>query len=428
MIRRYFFLILVLLMYPFGAEAAQQTWTNGESLTSVRTKIQANDTDLYSQAATKWLSGKAYIANNNIVIHGGNAFTCTANHTAGSTTEPGVGASWATVWSYTGSAQFYTKSQVDTLLSGKVGTTGDETIAGVKTFSSSPVVPTPTTDMQVATKKYVDDNSGGASAINDLSDVDTSGKATGKILKFDASGNLIVGDDEIGAAGTGDITEVTAGTGLEGGGATGAVTVSLSAANVAAIAANSAKTTFPGFTSLVDDYSFTDNSTNWNASFGWGNHASAGYYKSGDNPTFGVITYGSLSSSAADGAHYLESSNTVALSSTATVGRLAWLSDRWWLANGTNWTTRYLLDSSMFGTGSGDVAEGDHTHTGVYEPADATILKDADIGSTVQAYDADLSDLADGSLTASKVGNGYYVADDCTAVSTPATGAICDEY
>lgn len=38
--------------------------------------------------------------------------------------------------------------------------TGDETIAGVKTFTSSPIVPTPTTDMQVATKLYVDTNSG----------------------------------------------------------------------------------------------------------------------------------------------------------------------------------------------------------------------------------------------------------------------------
>lgn len=35
--------------------------------------------------------------------------------------------------------------------------TGNETIADIKTFSSSPVVPTPTTNFQVATKKYVDD-------------------------------------------------------------------------------------------------------------------------------------------------------------------------------------------------------------------------------------------------------------------------------
>lgn len=40
--------------------------------------------------------------------------------------------------------------------------------------------------------------SGGASAIDDLTDVDTTGKATGKVLKFDASGNLVVGDDDTG--------------------------------------------------------------------------------------------------------------------------------------------------------------------------------------------------------------------------------------
>ena len=45
---------------------------------------------------------------------------------------------------------------------GAVMNTGDETIAGVKTFSSSPVVPAPKTDLQAATKKYVDDNAGGA--------------------------------------------------------------------------------------------------------------------------------------------------------------------------------------------------------------------------------------------------------------------------
>lgn len=42
-----------------------------------------------------------------------------------------------------------------------VALTGDQTVAGVKTFSSSPLVPAPTTDLQAATKKYVDDNAGG---------------------------------------------------------------------------------------------------------------------------------------------------------------------------------------------------------------------------------------------------------------------------
>lgn len=47
--------------------------------------------------------------------------------------------------------------------SGHVDTTGAETIAGVKTFSSIPVLPAsdPTTDNQAVRKKYVDDNSGG---------------------------------------------------------------------------------------------------------------------------------------------------------------------------------------------------------------------------------------------------------------------------
>lgn len=39
----------------------------------------------------------------------------------------------------------------------KVSLTGDETVAGIKTFSSSPIVPAPTTNFQTATKKYVDD-------------------------------------------------------------------------------------------------------------------------------------------------------------------------------------------------------------------------------------------------------------------------------
>ena len=42
-----------------------------------------------------------------------------------------------------------------------VQNTGNETVAGVKTFSSSPIIPAPSTDLQAATKKYVDDNAGG---------------------------------------------------------------------------------------------------------------------------------------------------------------------------------------------------------------------------------------------------------------------------
>lgn len=51
-----------------------------------------------------------------------------------------------------------TKLYVDTAVAGAGGvTSGAQTWAGVKTFTSSPIVPTPTTDYQASTKKYVDD-------------------------------------------------------------------------------------------------------------------------------------------------------------------------------------------------------------------------------------------------------------------------------
>ena len=47
-------------------------------------------------------------------------------------------------------------------------TNGADTIYGVKTFNASPIVPTPTTDYQAATKKYVDDNAGGGGSGSSL--------------------------------------------------------------------------------------------------------------------------------------------------------------------------------------------------------------------------------------------------------------------
>ena len=65
---------------------------------------------------------------------------------------------------------------------GGVLNTGNETIAGVKTFSSSPIVPAPTTDLQTATKKYVDDNAGGTP---EGTAVLSTGETVGKVLQAD---------------------------------------------------------------------------------------------------------------------------------------------------------------------------------------------------------------------------------------------------
>ena len=52
------------------------------------------------------------------------------------------------------------------------------------------------------------------------------------------------------------------------------------------------------------------------------------------------------------------------------------------------YVTKLTAWNTNFGLLHTQVAYGDHVHTGVYEPVDATILRDADIGVTVQAYDA----------------------------------------
>ena len=90
--------------------------------------------------------------------------------------------------------EVYTKDAAhDTAIAGKVGTTGNETIAGVKTFSSSPIFPTPTTDMQGSTKKYVDDTVTAAGGYTDEQ-------------SQDATGEMVTGNTETGIAITYDDT------------------------------------------------------------------------------------------------------------------------------------------------------------------------------------------------------------------------------
>ena len=64
-------------------------------------------------------------------------------------------------------SDFVNSSELTTALNTAVKLTGNQTIAGVKTFTSSPIVPTPTTDFQVSTKKYVDDEVTGANNYTD---------------------------------------------------------------------------------------------------------------------------------------------------------------------------------------------------------------------------------------------------------------------
>jgi hypothetical protein len=77
---------------------------------------------------------------------------------AGVAVSPGVGGPWSASLSTDGSGDCATGAVClgDHSHSNLVADSGDETIAGVKTFSSSPIVPTPTTEFQAATMGYVD--------------------------------------------------------------------------------------------------------------------------------------------------------------------------------------------------------------------------------------------------------------------------------
>lgn len=50
------------------------------------------------QVTKAWQPDLPYTAGVTSVIHGGQHYICTITHTSGSTTEPGIGAGWATVW------------------------------------------------------------------------------------------------------------------------------------------------------------------------------------------------------------------------------------------------------------------------------------------------------------------------------------------
>ena len=71
------------------------------------------------------------------------------------------------------------KTYFDTLY---VALSGNQTIADIKTFTSSPIVPTPTTDYQCATKEYVDNNSSSQAVLQTAyAELTTSGTGTGRI-------------------------------------------------------------------------------------------------------------------------------------------------------------------------------------------------------------------------------------------------------
>lgn len=217
--------IAALLLLPSLGNATDVTWADkttggtfsaadaNEVKSAVNSKADSTElATLDAKSVDQWVDNIS-VYENEVVLYDGKFYKCILTHLASSVTTPGVGGSWESAWEEVPVTGITIES--DPVFAAWDKDYGD--------LINKPTIPT---------------------AINDFGDVDTTGKATGKVLKFNSSGVLVVGDDEIGEAGTGDITGVTAGTGLAGGGDTGAVTLSLSTATSDAIAANTAKISF----------------------------------------------------------------------------------------------------------------------------------------------------------------------------------------
>ena len=91
-------------------------------------------------------------------------------------------------------------------------------------------------------------------------------------------------------------------------------------------------------------------------------------------------------------------------------------------------TYELLNTNGDVGTTAGTLAIGNHLHTGVYEPADATIVKDADIGVTVQGYTSVLANTTASFLTAdeSKLDGIEALADVTDTTNVTSAGALMD--
>jgi hypothetical protein len=122
------------------------------------------------QVTKSWQTGLPYTADVTSVIHGGKHWIAKTTHTAGSTTEPGVGASYTDAWTEV---------------------TGGSTDLSNYLSKTNTTAYTPTADYHPSTKKYVDD------AI-------TAGGGYTDEMAQDAVGGMFAGNTETGIAVTYD--------------------------------------------------------------------------------------------------------------------------------------------------------------------------------------------------------------------------------
>lgn len=80
--------------------SALNNWQVSDFPSKVKASYVADDSGIVGCADRgTWATATGYLVND-AVMSGGQAYACTVAHTSGASTQPGVGASWATVWVY----------------------------------------------------------------------------------------------------------------------------------------------------------------------------------------------------------------------------------------------------------------------------------------------------------------------------------------
>lgn len=102
---------------------------------------------ILKNGVASWNNETEYLAGSS-VQHNGNVWLCKTTNTNSEPTD--VNSNWKRI---------ITVESLTTVLNGYVATTGDQDIDNIKTFLKSPIVPTPTSETQVANKAYVDNKS-----------------------------------------------------------------------------------------------------------------------------------------------------------------------------------------------------------------------------------------------------------------------------
>ena len=178
----------------------------------------------------------------------------------------------------------YTRTQIDGWLSLKADAINVYTKTEVDaafvtsaspTFTGVPVAPTAalnTNNSQIATTEYVDRAlgtlpGGGATNLNGLLDVTLTSPAAGHLLRNNGSGQFV---NTLLAAG--DIPQL----------AIAKISGLQTALDAKAAAAHTHV--------IADITDFTDNSSNWNTAFGWGDHSLIGYLTSASNVAWAQLT------------------------------------------------------------------------------------------------------------------------------------------